>query len=117
MATTAALQHFEERLMTIDPIKFESFADDSCFGHGAEDWLKAELESLDAVHIELTQSGDRIEVKAEMPGFAEKEVEVSVEPRRLTIAGKRGSNTEEKQGNAVNQLQSDLSGRGPAGGG
>ena len=37
-----------------------------------------------------------------MPGFNEKEIEVSVEPRRLTITGKRETETkEEKKGKTV----------------
>jgi HSP20 family protein len=36
-----------------------------------------------------------------VPGFDEKEIDISVEPRRLTITGKRATNKEEKKGNAV----------------
>ena len=46
---------------------------------------------------------DSLEVKAEVPGFNEKEIEVSVEPRRLTITGKRETETkkEEKKSKTV----------------
>ena len=59
-------------------------------GRDLEDWFQAEGELLHPVHVTLTESGDTIEVKAEVPGFSEKELEISVEPRRLTIAGRRG---------------------------
>ena len=36
-----------------------------------------------------------------MPGFTEKELEVSVEPGRLTISGKHESSKEEKKGKTV----------------
>ncbi len=56
---------------------------------------------LHPVHMILTEAGDTLEVKAEVPGFSEKELEISVEPRRLTIAGKRESEKEEKKGKIV----------------
>jgi HSP20 family protein len=71
------------------------------FGRDLEDWLKAEGELLHPVHMILTEAGDTLEVKAEVPGFSEKELEISVEPRRLTIAGKRESEKEEKKGKIV----------------
>ncbi len=71
-------------------------------GHDIEHWFRAEMELLHPVHIEITQSGEELEVKAEVPGFSEKEIEVSVEPQRLTITGKREtSKKEEKKGKTV----------------
>jgi HSP20 family protein len=37
-------------------------------------------------------------MRAEVPGFNDKELEISVEPRRVTISGKRETNKEEKKG-------------------
>ena len=71
------------------------------FGRDLEDWFKAEGELLHPVHLTLTESGDTVEVKAEVPGFSEKELEISVEPHRLTISGKRESDKEEKKGKTV----------------
>ena len=59
------------------------------FGRDLEDWLKAESQLLHPVHIEVTESDEALAVRAEVPGFNSKEIEVSVEPRRLTITGKR----------------------------
>ncbi|MGH9552957.1 MAG: Hsp20/alpha crystallin family protein, partial [Terriglobales bacterium] len=46
--------------------------------------------------------GDNVEVQAEVPGFNENEIEVSVEPGRLTIAGRRETDTrKEKKGKTI----------------
>ena len=46
------------------------------FGRDLEDWFKAEMELLHPVHVSITESEDDLEVKAELPGFNEKEIEV-----------------------------------------
>lgn len=66
------------------------------FGNDLEDWLQAESELLHPVHIEMAESDDGLHVEAEVPGFGPKELEVRVEPRRLTITGKRESKEERK---------------------
>jgi len=71
------------------------------FGRELEDWFRAERELLHPVHVHVTESGDALEVKAEVPGFNEKELEINVEPRRLVISGKRESKKEEKKGKTV----------------
>jgi len=73
------------------------------FGHDLDDWFKAEMDMLHPVHVNIAESGNNLEVKAEVPGFNEKEIEVSVEPNRLTISGKRETETtkEEKKGKTV----------------
>jgi HSP20 family protein len=71
-------------------------------GRDLEDWFKAERESLRPVHTELTESGESLEIKAEVPGFSEKELEISVEPRRVVVTGKHEStDKEEKKGEIV----------------
>jgi HSP20 family protein len=77
---------------------FEIFEHDGRpFGHDLENWFKAESEMLHPVHVDLAEADDALTIQAETPGFTEKELEVSVEPRRLTIAGKRET-TEETKG-------------------
>jgi HSP20 family protein len=71
------------------------------FGHELSDWFQAEKELLHPVHIRVTESGDALEVKVEVPGFTEKELEINVEPRRLVISGKRETKKEEKKGETV----------------
>ena len=59
-----------------------------------EDWLRAESEFLHPVHLDLAESADAVTVRAEVPGFSAKELEVGVEPHRLTISGKRETSEE-----------------------
>ena len=58
-------------------------------GHNLEDRFKAKLESLHPVHLDVAESGDSVTVGVEAPGFKPKELEVSLEPHRLTISGRR----------------------------
>jgi HSP20 family protein len=71
------------------------------FGRDLDHWLQAEKELLHPVPVNITESDESFEVTAEVPGFTEKEIEVSVEPSRLTIAGKRETKKEEKKGRTV----------------
>ena len=69
---------------------FEIFEDRGrAFGHDLEDWLRAESEFLHPMHLDIAESDDAVTVRAEVPGFSAKELEVGVEPHRLTISGKR----------------------------
>jgi HSP20 family protein len=63
-------------------------------GHDLENWLRAESEFLHPVHLAIAESDDALTVRAEVPGFSAKELEVGVEPHRLTINGKREASEE-----------------------
>jgi HSP20 family protein len=65
-------------------------------GHDLEDWFGAESELLHPIHLDIAESGDAVTVHAEVPGFSAQELEVSLEPHRLTISGKRESSEERK---------------------
>jgi HSP20 family protein len=111
MAASVAVQRTEEKPVTITPMEkvmerinkmsqaitqraYEIFEGNGReFGHDLEDWFKAEMDLLHPVHVALVESGESLQVKAEVPGFSEREIEVSVEPRRLTITGKRETET------------------------
>lgn len=71
------------------------------FGYDLEDWFKAEMDLLHPVHVSVIETEENLEVRAEVPGFNEKEIEISIEPRRLIITGKRETNKEQKKGKAV----------------
>jgi HSP20 family molecular chaperone IbpA len=71
------------------------------FGRDLDNWLQAEKELLHPVLVNVTESDGSFEVTAEVPGFTEKEIEVGVEPRRLTITGKRETKKEEKKGKTI----------------
>lgn len=58
-------------------------------GHDLADWLQAEVEFLHPLHIGISESSKAITVRAEVPGFKPNELQVSVEPHRLTITGQR----------------------------
>lgn len=106
---TAKPVKFESLLDRIDDVfnninkrAFEIFEGNGhMFGRELDDWLKAEKEFLHPVHIQLSESGDSLEVQAEVPGFSEKDLEINVEPRRVTISGKREASKEEKKGKTV----------------
>jgi HSP20 family molecular chaperone IbpA len=115
MATSVAVQRTEERPITITPVEnlmdrinktsqaitrraYEIFEGNGRrFGHDVEDWFKAEMDMLHPTHVNIAEAEDSLEVKAEVPGFSEKEIEVSVEPHRLTITGKRETETEREE--------------------
>ena len=121
MAETTAVQRAEEKPTGIHPVKFDNLAErvnkmfeavakrayeifetnGRNWGHEIDDWFKAEMQLLHPVHVNITESGDELEVKAEVPGFNEKEIQVSVEPRRLTITGKRETTKEERKGKTI----------------
>lgn len=74
------------------------------FGHDLDDWFKAEMDLLHPVHVQVAEVGDNVEVQAEVPGFNENEIEVSVEACRLTIVGKRETDVrKEKKGKTIYQ--------------
>ena len=71
------------------------------FGRDLEDWFQAEREILHPVALNITETDEAFAVKAEVPGFSEKEIEVAVEQGRVTITGQRESTKEEEKGKTV----------------
>jgi HSP20 family protein len=71
------------------------------FGRDLEDWLKAESELLHPVHVDVSETDTQIGVRAEVPGFAANELDVSVEGTKLTISGKRETKEERKEKKSV----------------
>ncbi len=68
-------------------------------GHDREDWFRAESELLCPVSVSLSESEDRISVCADVAGFDQTELEVSIEPSRISILGeKKTSGTKAKDG-------------------
>jgi HSP20 family protein len=57
-------------------------------GNDREDWFRAESELLTPVKFHLSVSGEQLTARADLPGFNNEEIKVSVEPRRLSISGK-----------------------------
>jgi HSP20 family protein len=74
----------------------------SIFGHDLEDWFQAESERFHPVHLDIVDAGESLKVRAEVPGFIAKDLEISVEPECLTITGKRETSEDrEKEGKVV----------------
>jgi HSP20 family protein len=74
-------------------------------GHELDDWFKAEAELLHPVHVRMAESDDALTVEAEVPGFEANDLQINLEPRRLTISGKKETKEEQKKGKAVYQEQ------------
>jgi HSP20 family protein len=66
-----------------------------------ENWLRAESELLQPVRLEVSESDDALTVRAEVPGFNAKELEINVESRTLTITGKHETQEENKKGKTL----------------
>jgi len=71
------------------------------FGRDVEDWFQAERELLHPVHVQVSETADTLEIKAEVPGFNEKQLSVNVEPNRLVILGKRERKAEQTKGQTI----------------
>ncbi|MFZ0636008.1 MAG: Hsp20 family protein [Candidatus Acidiferrales bacterium] len=86
---------------------FEIFeSEGSLFGRELDQWFKAEAELLHPVHMTMTETDGALTVQAEVPGFNASELEVSIEPRRLTISGKKETTKEEqKKGKVIYKKQ------------
>ncbi len=101
-ATGSVIAQMDEIFGSISRRAFDIFqVDGAVFGRDLDNWLRAEREILHPIHINVSESKDAFDVKAEVPGFSEKELEISVEPRTLTIAGKREVKKEDKSGKTV----------------
>jgi HSP20 family protein len=71
------------------------------FGHDLDNWFQAERELLHPLNVGLAETETAFELKAEVADFGEKELEINVEPRRVVIAGRRETKSEEKKGEMV----------------
>jgi HSP20 family molecular chaperone IbpA len=61
-------------------------------GHDVDDWIEAEVDLLHPYRHDLKESAEAIVFRADLPGFfAADQLNVSVEPRRLTVSGERES--------------------------
>jgi len=72
-------------------------------GHDLDDWLRAESELLCPISIAMSQSSDCVELSANVAGFDQSEIEVSVEPGRVMILGKKAQSTKETEMGATEQ--------------
>jgi HSP20 family protein len=73
----------------------------SVHGHDREDWLLAASEILLNVPMDVTQTETELTIRADVPGFSEKDLEVRVAPRSVCISGKREDRSEQRQEDSV----------------
>jgi HSP20 family protein len=104
-------QTLEERLNKlteqISRRAYEIFEENGkVFGRDLEDWFKAESEILPPLQLRIKEKEDSLTIEAETPGFSAKDLEVSLEPWRLTISGKKETKEEQKKGQTTYQEQS-----------
>jgi HSP20 family protein len=95
-------ERFDNIYNSIARRAFELFeANGRWLGRDLDDWLRAEAEVLHPVHMEMRESEGGFTVQAEVPGFAAKDLEITVEPGCMKIAGKRETKEEEKKGKTI----------------
>lgn len=73
-------------------------------GHDWEDWFRAESELVRPVSVAISESKDGISVRANVLGFRENELRVSVEPGQITILGKKEVNVRETEGEKIEYI-------------
>jgi HSP20 family protein len=70
-------------------------------GRDLEHWLRAESELFHPLHFLMKESDKALTIRAEVPGFNAKDLEISVEPRRVAISGKRQTKEKRTEGAEV----------------
>jgi HSP20 family protein len=99
-------ERFEKVYGEIANRAFSIFENDGrLFGRDLENWFKAETELFHPVHVNVAEADGTVTVVAEVPGFEVKDLEVTLEPQRLVISGKRETKEETKKGKTVYQEQ------------
>lgn len=73
------------------------------YSHGQhfDDWLRAESEMLQPVPVEIVDNDETLSVRAEVPGFTPKNLEVKVEPSRLLIRGESEKSSQRSVGKII----------------
>ena len=99
---TSLFDEIEETFNAISRRAYEIFeGNGKSSGRDLDNWFRAEREFLHPVQINMDESDELLSVKAEVPGFNEKEIEINLEPHRLTITGKRETKSEETKGKTL----------------
>jgi type II secretory pathway predicted ATPase ExeA/HSP20 family molecular chaperone IbpA len=70
-------------------------------GHAREDWVRAESEILLKVPVDVTETETELTVRADVPGFGDKDLEVRIARRSLCILGRRRETSDQKEGKTV----------------
>lgn len=95
-----------QMLQTITRRAYELFESEGFpQGRDLEHWLKAEAEFLHPVPVSIAETDNVLTVRAEVPGFTAADLQIGVEPGRLTIGGRKESKEEQKKGKAIHREQ------------
>lgn len=68
------------------------------FGREFENLFRPEMEYFRPVYLKLFETPEALILRAEVPGFTEKELEIHVEPWRVTLNGKKEFEEKEYKG-------------------
>lgn len=70
-------------------------------GQDLEGWSQAESELRRRVSVSMSETADRISIIADVVGFDETELKVSIEPRRITILGQKDTSDMRGEGGPI----------------
>ncbi|HET6143160.1 MAG TPA: Hsp20 family protein [Candidatus Acidoferrales bacterium] len=97
-----SVERFDRIYDSIAKRAFEIFDNNGRWvGNDLADWLQAESEILHPVHMEIAETDDALNVRAEVPGFTAPELRIQVDGNRLTISGKHDSQEENQKGTTI----------------
>ncbi len=65
-------------------------------GYDLDHWLQAEAQFLLPIALEVSDSEQAITVKASLPGYSAKHIEIHVEPQRLFVSGQLEESDDKK---------------------
>jgi HSP20 family protein len=81
---------------------YEMFQKCGCVsGHDTEHWRQAESEILRSMPLDIIETDTGFTIRAEVPGFAEKDLEIEVEPRSMCITGTRQEESQQQEGKMI----------------
>ena len=100
------IERFNKLYAEIANRAFGIFENDGRIGRDLENWFHAENEILHPVRVTVTEADGKLDIEAEVPGFEPKDLEVTLEPQRLIISGKREIKQEKTKGKAIYTEQS-----------
>lgn len=103
-ASSTLVERMRQMSASIADRAYELFeARGSEHGHDWEDWFRAESELLTPIPAKVVDLDGRVAVRAEVPGFASKDVEVWAGPNRLIIYAKKHKITERQNERTILQ--------------
>jgi HSP20 family protein len=73
-------------------------------GHDWDDWFRAESEVLRPVSVAVTENQEQFSIRANVLDFDHNELKISIEPRRVTIFGKKKLGAMETEGGKLEHI-------------